>query len=447
MDALHRDGDILEQRGKKPVILTILVFLGVLGVLVCVHELGHYLAARHVGVHVERFSIGLPPKAWGRKVGETEFMLSWIPLGGYVKLLGQNLDDEDPSDPRNYAAKTRWQRFYILIAGVTMNLIAAFVLMAVFFMIGEELPAYRKTSVDVARVEPESIAAQAGLRPGDRIVSVDQENIADWEALNRMLARRAPRAETLTLTVQRNGIARDLPLETAPLLAGRGLGVEPLVEAVIGRFSPDSAAQLAGLRTGDRILAVNGRVVQDWTEMAQALGAGPEEVDLRVQRDATELKFRVQMQRNAEGRPVLGIAQATYTERHGPLNALGLSALRLGEITTSTFAFLGRLLSGSGSLDAVAGPVQIGKMVGFAARNGWNDLILLTAVISLQLAIFNLLPIPALDGGHIFLLGVEGGLGRSLSAKFRERLQAVGIVLLLTLIVVVTFNDVLRLLE
>lgn len=429
-------------------LLTIVSFLLVLGFLVFVHELGHFLAARQMGVRVERFSIGFPPKAFGRTIGETEYVVSWIPIGGYVKMEGQNIEDENPNDPRNYAAKSKLQRLYILAAGPVMNLIVALLLMPLVYMVGVEQPAYRQAAPRLASVEAATPAAEVGFQAGDRIVQVGDTAVASWNELYRALERAAVSGDPVRFTVQRDSGTAQVSLPVTAFTSGQPLGWVPSVPAEVGGFSPDSPAHEAGMQRGDRIVAVQGDPIDQWRELSQRIqsaGGGP--VTFTVERGGTERQITVTPRDTAEGRLVIGITPPTYSESRGFLEAIGAGTRRLGEITAATFVFLGQMLTGHGSLDAVGGPVKIGAVIGEAARSGLVDVVFLTAVISLQLGIFNLLPIPALDGGHITLLAVEAVKRGPLSPRVREVAQLVGFSLLILLILVVTYNDVLNLLN
>jgi regulator of sigma E protease len=428
-------------------ILTIVSFIVVLSILVFIHELGHYLAARHVGVRVQRFSIGFPPRLWGKTVGETEYMLSWIPLGGYVKLEGQNLDDENPKDPRNYASKTKWQRVYILVAGPAMNLAAAFVLMAAVYMIGVEVPRYRLDPALLSGVRPDSAADKAGLRAGDRVVKIGTEETPTWGAVEQAIGSQGMAGGELRLTVLRDGKPRTLTTSALAFAAREPFGWKPLVAPVVGTFSANSPAKAAGLDVGDRILAIGGAPVTEWEHMPAAIQKSQgKPIALDIDRAGKRLKITV-TPRHQGGAWLIGVSPGTNLERHGFVDALREGGLRLGQITAGTFSFLGQLLTGRGSLDALGGPVKIGQVIGDAARVGLDSVLFLMAVISLQLGIFNLLPIPALDGGHIMLLGVEALARRPLSARVRERAQMIGFSLLLLLILVVTYNDVMGLIS
>jgi regulator of sigma E protease len=436
--------------------LTALWFILVLSFLVFVHELGHYLAARHVGVRVQRFSIGFPPRAIGKKVGETEYMLSWIPLGGYVKLEGQNLDDENPRDPRNYAAKTKLQRLYILLAGPAMNLALALLLMPLVFMLGVESPRYRLDPPVLADVQAGSPAAQAGFRAGDRIVRLGTRETPSWNALDQALADQ-PLSGSLSFRVERPGAvagtaaagaaAAEVSVPAAAFASSQPFGWKPLVEPIVGQVAPRSPAQQAGLRSGDRILAVNGAPVRQWDQMpAEIQKSQGAALTLAVRREERTLQLTLAPMKQG-GAWVIGISPGSVVERHGVLASFRLGTERVVQITGATFSFLGHLVTGRGSLDSLGGPVKIGVVIGEAARSGLDKLLFLTALISLQLGIFNLLPIPALDGGHIFLIGLEWIARRPLSVKVRERAQIVGFSLLIALILVVTYNDVLQLIS
>ena len=186
-------------------LLTVVTFIIVLSILVFVHEGGHYLAARHVGVRVQQFSIGFPPRIFGKKIGETEYVFSWIPLGGYVKLEGQNIDDENPDDPRNYASKSVPQRFYILVAGPMANLVLALLIMPLVFIMGMETPAYRLGAADIIGSAPGSIAETAGFQPGDRIVAVGEVRTPSWNDVFREVSRQAVLGDFVRVHAERGG--------------------------------------------------------------------------------------------------------------------------------------------------------------------------------------------------------------------------------------------------
>lgn len=427
-------------------LLTIVSFIIVLSIIVFVHESGHYLAARHVGVRVQQFSIGFPPRMFGKKVGETEYVFSWIPLGGYVKLEGQNIEDENPDDPRNYASKSLLQRLYILVAGPVANLLLALAIMPLVFIIGVETPAYRLGPADIVGTAPGSQAEKAGFQAGDRIVAVGEVETATWNEVYREVARQAILDDSVTLLADRGGRRVPHSLASAPLNEGSSIGWRPLVAPIAGSIAPGSAAEAAGMQPGDRIVRIDGQPITRWDQIPREIqkGAGAPTA-FTLERGADTLYLQITPRPNP-GTPkwLIGISPGRSVQRHGFVKSVRLGTERLWEITSATFVFLGRLLTGQGSVDAVGGPVKIAQYVGQAARSGAANLMFLMAVISLQLGIFNLLPIPALDGGHILMLAVELVKGSPLSAKLRERTQLIGFSLLILMILLVTYNDIVQ---
>ena len=435
-------------------LLTIVSFLFVLAILVFVHEGGHFLAARHVGVRVQQFSLGLPPRAFGRRIGETEFLICWVPIGGYVKLEGQNIDDEDPSDPRNYASKTLLQRLYILAAGPVFNLALALLIMPLVFMLGVERPAYRHGPAMIGEVTADTPAAEAGFAAGDRIVGVGETETLTWTAVDRAAAEQSIYGEVVRFSVERGGTPLYLRLPSRHFNDSKPLGWRPLIPPVVGTVSPDSPAEAAGFQPGDRIVSIDGQALTRWEEISESIQRGQgEETTFEVERQGTRVLLTGTPAHIAGvDRWRIGISYPFIKEQYGPVEATLLGSQRLWDLTATTFVFLGRLVTFQASLEALGGPVKIGQFIGAATRqifdknshSGLANFLFLMAFISLQLGIFNLLPIPALDGGHIFLLGLEKLKGKPLSPRLRERTQMIGFSLLLMLFAVVTYNDILQ---
>jgi len=436
---------------------TILSFIAVLGVLIFIHELGHFLAARHVGVRVEAFSIGFPPTAWGKQVGDTEYRLSWVPIGGYVKLFGQNVEDENPDDQTNYAAKSIFQRLYILAAGPAMNLLFALIFMPLVFLIGMDMPAYLKEPPLIQNVQQGSYAQEIGIHANDEILAVNGTYVKNWEELHSELAK-VSSEETLTMEVDRAG--------SLVILEGSGtafqnvgpMGWSPFLAPVVGEFTKQSPAMRAGIQAGDKLTRVNGQSIMDWSEISPAVQQFMGE---SVNNSDTATKtLTVELERNGD---IQFVEVAPYLEPKSQRWLLGMSMFKIyhsysfGEsvilgtsrlwfLTKATFGFLGQMFQGEGSMDDLGGPVKIGMVIGDAVRSGIAELFFLMSFISLQLGIFNLLPIPALDGGHIFMLMIEKFNGGPLSTALRERTQMVGFSLLISLMIFVTWNDLMSLL-
>ena len=445
------------------IITTILSFILVLGVLVFVHELGHYLAARHVGVRVERFSIGFPPRAAGKTIGETEYVLSWIPLGGYVKLYGQNLDDEDPDDPRNYASKTKLQRAYILFAGPAMNLVVALVLITMVNLLGVEVPAWRYSTPRIFSVEEGSPAGAAGFEPGDRIVSIGEFPTGSWEQLYKGMESLIIEGRELEFSIERSGSGRSLVLDSTPIISGDPPGWRPVHPAVVGMFVAGSAAEAAGMRIGDRLVKIGSAPIHSWRDIpGEVKKSEGSPVEIMVERLAPGASATETSTKNTENRTVqetltitpkfnlererwlIGIGEGTRIEQYSLPLAVTLGTEQLYTISKAVFLFLGRCITLNCSFATLGGPLKIAEYSGKAARSGLVPLLTFMSIISLQLGLLNLLPIPALDGGHLFFLGLEGLKRSPLSPKLRERTQLVGLSLLIMLMLAVIFNDIVQ---
>ncbi len=438
-------------------LITILSFLAVLGVLIFIHELGHYLAARHVGVRVEAFSIGFPPTALAKQVGETEYRLSWLPLGGYVKLYGQNVTDEDVEDPTNYAAKSIFQRLYILAAGPLMNLVFAIIFMPLVFWIGMDIPAYLNDTPYIQKVKPESYAYKLGIRANDEIIAVNGNKVKNWEELQSALGQILP-SENLSLEIDRAGNSMIMESSGIEMRRTASMGWSPLLSPIVGGFTGDSPAEKAGIQTGDKVKAINGKSIQDWIEISPAVQKIMK--DNSNAEESSTKKLMVEIERNSvvqfvevapylepkSQRWLLGMSMQQISRSHAFGDSLALGSARLWFLTKATFSFLGQMFQGEGSMDDLGGPIKIGMVIGEAVRSGIADLFFLMSFISLQLGIFNLLPIPALDGGHIFMLLLEKLNRGPLSMTMRERTQMIGFSVLISLMVFVTWNDLMSLL-
>jgi len=348
---------------------TVLSTIFVLGVLIFVHELGHFLVAKWAGIRVERFSLGFPPKMIGKTVGETEYCLSWVPLGGYVKMAGENPDEEEVTgDPREFMSKTVGQRSLVILAGPLMNFITAMlVFIGVLWLHGRDV--IDPEHVVVGPVVEGGPAEGIGIKRGDVIVAIDHERVSTFQDMASMIHVRP--GDSLEVTWSRNGDAYSAKLrtmiDTLPTEAG--------TDTIIG---------------------------------------------------------------------MIGIGMGYVTEPVGFGAAISGGIKQTFEVCGAMFQFLGRLITGQVSIKMVSGPVGIAQIAGQVAQEGWFVLLNFMAVLSLNLAILNILPIPVLDGGHMVFLAAEKLRGRPLSLRQRAIAQQVGLALLLLLIVTVTYNDILR---
>jgi len=442
---------------------TVVAFVIVIGLLILIHELGHFIVARLSGVGVERFSIGFGPVLWRFKGPETEYCLSAIPMGGYVKMMG---DDENPLeggtgafDPaKAFHTKPLPVRFLIVFAGPGMNFVLAAVIFALVFMtVGRPvLPA------TLGRLTEGGPAAAAGLAVGDRVVQVDGRPIQHWEELLRAVQDSAGGPLRLTVT----GAAGERQVTVSPTRTkGRDvfgdeketwdLGARPHTPAVVGDVVAGYPAVKAGLRAGDGVVAVQGRPVSSWEDLAESINkrAG-QPTALTVRRGSETLTVTVTpmsvKDRGPDGKEIevgrIGISPAMTATfvRSNPFVAVWEGVTRTAEVTALTAIGLYKIVVGQLDRSNIGGPIQIAVAAGEQARQGLPSLAFFTAVISVNLALLNLLPVPMLDGGHLLFFACEAVLGRPLSLRKRYMAQQVGFVLLMLLMVYAVYNDLAR---
>lgn len=428
---------------------TLISFIIVLGILIFIHELGHFAVAKACGVGVEKFSLGFGPKLVGIKRGETEYRISALPLGGYVKMVGE-APGEDVSPElkaRSFTHKPVWKRAAIVAAGPAMNLILAIALLPVIFMIGIQVPVYLEKPAEVGFVVPDEPAFKAGVKTGDRVTSVDGKEIADWEDLLAEVAMHPSKAVALTVTRDGQAINTTITPGTSKQTGAGYGGMFPPMRPVIGDVASGFPAKDAGLKAGDLILSINGRTITHWAELETIIHKSGEKLSLLVQRDGKELTFEVTPKYNEEAKVhLIGISRQddTVLRQYGLGESITKGVSSGIEMTTKLFVVIKGLVVGDYSLKTLGGPIMIAQVAGKAAESGLADLLSLVAFLSLQLGIINLFPIPVLDGGHIVFFGLEAAKGSPLSEKFMTIAQQVGIALLVALMVLVTWNDLYR---
>jgi regulator of sigma E protease len=427
-------------------VITMFAFVFVIGVLVFVHEFGHFIAARRIGVRVLKFSLGFGPRIIGFTRGDTEYCVSAIPLGGYVKMAGENAEDPRSGGPDEFLSKTKWQRFQVLIMGPVMNMALAVVLLAIVLAQGADVPAYLDQLPVVGGVEKSSPAERAGFRPGDRVLTVSGEEVKTWEDFDVAIWTRPGRA--VAVTVVRND--REQALTVTPDREGKfevgRIGVFPQVHPRVQSVRRGEPADVAGLKTGDVVLAVNGESVQLARQLSEAIGRNPlKPITLSVMRGGQPLEIMVTPRRDGDvGRIGISIANELKRIEPGPLGAVWLSVQRNWEFAGLILRTLGGLISGETSPKQLMGPVGIAQLSGESAQEGWISLFALMASISLNLGLLNLLPVPVLDGGHILIMALEGAARRDFSIRVKERMLFAGFVLLMLLMVTVIYNDLTR---
>jgi len=427
-------------------VTTILAFVFVIGVLVFVHELGHYLAARRVGVRVLTFSVGFGPRLLSTTRGGTEYCVSAIPLGGYVKMAGESAEDTRSGAPDEFLSKSKWQRFQVLIMGPLMNILLAIVVLAGVLMQGAEVPVYRDMAPVVGAIEPDSAGLTGGLQVGDRVLRVDAEPVETWERYFIAVAGKAGRE--IPLLVERGG--ERLTLRVVPAAEGQfeigDLGILPTTHPRVRSVTPGEPAAMAGFEAGDVVRAVNGQTISFARQLSEVIGEHPnEEITVSITRDGAPREIRVTPVMRGD-RALIGIGIHDETKRieMGPLEALWGSVQQNWEATGLIGRTLVGLFTGSTSPRQLMGPVGIAQLSGESAESGWLPLFALLASISLNLGLLNLLPIPVLDGGHILIMLLEGIARRDFSIRMKERMLLAGFVFLMLLMVTVIYNDLTR---
>ncbi len=447
---------------------SILSFIIVLGVLIFFHEFGHFIVARLFGVGVEKFSLGFGPRLIGKKVGITDYRISAIPLGGYVKMVGEEPDaDVDPADIElSFTHKHVVKRMLIVAAGPVFNILLAILIFFVFFSI---------TGIDdikpiIRQVQADSAAQKAGLQINDLVMSIDGKDITAWYDLDEAITE--SNGKLLTLGVSRDG--DQLMIDVTPELKQGidllgdsisyydiGISAFPELKAMIGEINAGFPAEKAGLKKGDQIVSINGIPIENWRQMQSIISSsGGVELSLIIKRDEEIFSVNLTPQQvetknhlgEVEKRYLIGIStQQTVipqadqvTKRLNPIKAAVESIKRTYSVCVLMVRSVVKMIDGSIPKENLGGPIMIAKMAGDQARQGIGKLVQFIAFISINLAIINLLPIPVLDGGHLLFFTIEAIKRRPVSVKVREVAQQVGLFILIMLMILVFYNDITR---
>jgi regulator of sigma E protease len=422
--------------------MTLIYFLIVIGILVFVHEFGHFIMAKRAGVRVEKFSLGMGPKLIGYKKGDTEYIISALPLGGYVKMAGENPDEEPTGSPDEFQSKTVWQRAKIAATGPLTNILLAFIVMPFVFMIGT----YSEGPARVGYVEKGSPAEQAGFMAGDVIEEINGRHINDWV---KALSLIAVNPDTdVTVTVDRQGEKKTFTLRpaTATELKIGTSGLVPDMPAEIGRLRPGLPAEKADFKIHDKIIAVDGKTIYHWNQFSTLVKESKgEKLTLTIERDGVRMEKSVTPVEDG-GRFVIGVEPVINLvfKKYGFFQSVRLGFDKTLEAIDLTVITLRKLLTFNLSIKTLGGPVMIAQMSGQAAAAGLSTFLSLLAMISISLGILNLLPIPVLDGGLILFLVIEAIRKKPLSRRTMEIAQSIGAAVLITLIAVVSYNDIMR---
>jgi regulator of sigma E protease len=434
-----------------PGFITAIVAVGViLGFMILIHEFGHYATAKLLGVRVEQFAIGFGKRLIGFKKGDTDYRINAIPLGGYVKMSGENPMDDRTGDPAEFLSHPRWHRFIIAIAGPTMNIMLAVALLTGVYMVHYEYAISLDQPAVIAWVEHDSAAAKAGIQPGDRIARLDGIENPIWQQVGPKVAL-SPN-QPLDVTIQRGDqtLQKTIVPEAVTVSQVGSAGWDPYEPVVIGDLDPGMPAAKAGMKNGDEITALNGQPLPSIEAMIEKLqDVKDKPADYTVIRNGNTLNFQLQAVYADTEEPHLkryriGF-QPTTIMRIGSLSfteALRRSVEANKQLSAMIIELVQKLVQRKVSLRTVEGPIGIGRAAGRAAsEKGWTPLLELTAAISLNLGIFNLLPIPILDGGVILLLLVESLMRRDISLNIKERIYQAAFVFLVLFAVMVIYND------
>lgn len=444
----------------------IIIYAAVLlGILIFVHEFGHFLFAKLLGVKVLKFSLGFGPKLLGRKYGDTEYLISAVPLGGYVKMLGQSdnpqgEEEEIPEEEkvRAYNFQPVWKRFLIVFSGPFFNLLFAALIFVLVFFSGVPVPL-----PDIGNVEENSPAAAAGLLTGDRVIEIDGKDIASWHDISEAISNN--QGNKLLFKVKRDNLIIEVQVSPEKKVdknifgedkEGWSVGIEPLVLPVVGEVMKGSRADEAGLLKSDRIIEINGGSLKTWHDMTDLIHENPEKPLLfRIQRGQQVMDVTITPKKEVYQIPdgekkaigLIGIKPLgnDFIKKFGPIESVSLGLKRTWDISVLTILSMVKLIQRVIPSNTIGGPIMIFQMAGEQASQGALNFFTFMAVISINLGVLNLLPIPILDGGHILFLGIEAVIRRPLNENVVMIAQKVGLVLLLSLMAFAFYNDIVRL--
>ncbi len=439
---------------------SVLGFVLAIGILVTIHEFGHFWVARRVGVKVHRFSVGFgkPLKTWRRKNDDTEYVLAAIPLGGYVKMLDERVEEVAEDDKhRAFNRQSLAKRTAIVAAGPLANFLFAIVAMWGLYVAGmQDYPTV------IGDLQQGSIAAQVGFEPGERIVSVDGKKIYGWQDSQLYLIHRTFQKKNVLFTLENpdDKSLRQVPVDLAGIpsnvisrgVLSQGLGIAPApMGSVISGVVSGKPAQMAGLLEGDEIIDVSGQSIENWQDLVKAISALPDtSVDIKYRRNGQTFSTSlttVSIEFNGEKYGQIGVYPQRYQFSTGIFEGLGKAVDYTWRFTLISLWSLGKMITQDVSTDNLSGPITIANLAGTTVQRGVADFVSFLVVISISLGLINLLPIPLLDGGHLMYFAIEAVKGSPVSEKIMLWGQQIGIGLLLILMSLAFYNDIIRLIS
>jgi regulator of sigma E protease len=422
---------------------TLIDFLIFIGILVFVHEFGHFLIAKLVGVKVETFSIGFGPPIFRKKLGETVYQIALIPLGGYVKLYGEEDSEEARKDPRSFYAKPPWQRILIALGGPLFNILFAILAFWIYFVAPHKIAVY---PAKVGYVAQNSTLAHYDVKPGYKIVSVNGKPVKDWNQFAEIL-RKESFGKGVEITFQ-TPQGRKITVKLNHKQLEKGLGIAPYLPPVVGGVLKGKPAEQVGIKEGDRIVEINGKKVSSWYDITEYMShyGGNGALKLTIERNRKLITVEVIPEKKGN-RYLLGIeakTPSTKVIRYSPLEALKLAVKRTWELSVLTVKAIWMLITGQLSIHTLGGPLAIAGLAHQAAQMGILTFINMMGVLSVQLALFNLIPLPLLDGGLILLFLIEWIRGKPLPERFKEWWVKVGLVIIGGLMLFIVMQDLIR---
>lgn len=428
--------------------ITILAALFTLGVVILFHELGHFIMAKRVGVKVEKFSLGFGPKLLGINYGGTEYLISAIPLGGYIKMKGEDTNEEPTGDIDEFCSRPLGDRAKVVFFGSFLNFLLAFLFFVVVFMIG--IPTLDLNN-RIGLVKKDTLAYKEGIQKNDVIVKVNNYKVKKWKEIEEAFLEGILKGKIVLEIERENKVVKKI-LTISKEDQNKPLGIYPHIPLIIGELKKGYPAAKAGLRKGDELIKINDKKVGCWDEMSEIIHNSKEKsLNILIKRGKKEILVKVipiiKEIPSEEGKvkvSIIGIAPQTEIQKFGLLGSIDKAFAQLIISIQYVFFVLWKLISGGISLKYLAGPLGIAQMAGQQAQSGLLSLIFFVAFLSVNLGVINLLPIPVLDGGYLLFYAIEKLRGKAIGIRAQEIASQIGLSVLVALILFATFNDILR---